>query len=163
MTVEKIYWDSDCFLGHFQAEAGKAEKCDGVLQRAERGEVLIVTSALTLAEVLWMRGGPRLPIAKAELVQKFFRRSYIRVYNVTRKISESAQLIVWEGGIKPKDAIHVATAIDLGVTALETFDNGLIGKSGKVGEPLLLIREPQSAAQGRLNLARSPEDTARPV
>jgi predicted nucleic acid-binding protein len=53
MSLEKIYWDSNCFLGHFQAEAGKAEKCDGVIQRAERGDVLIVTSALTLAEVLW--------------------------------------------------------------------------------------------------------------
>ena len=57
MSVETIYWDSDCFLGHFKAEDGKAEKCDGVIQRAERGEALIVTSAFTLAEVLWMRGG----------------------------------------------------------------------------------------------------------
>ncbi len=153
MTVEKIYWDSDCFLGHFYAEAGKAEKCDGVLQRAERGEVLIVTSALTLAEVLWMRGGPRLSKDKAELVQKFFRRSYIRVYNVSRKTSESAQILVWDNSIKPKDAIHVATAIHLGADALETFDKSLIRKSGTVGKPLLLIREPEAAMQGRFDLA----------
>lgn len=153
MSVEKIYWDSDCFLGHFRAEPGKAEKCDGVLQRAQRGEVLIVTSALTLAEVLWMRGGPRLAADKALIVRKFFRRTFIRVYNVSRKISESAQVLVWDHDIKPKDAIHVATAIHLNVNALETFDNGLIGKSGSVGDPLLLIREPQAAAQGRLPLA----------
>ncbi|NOZ32818.1 MAG: type II toxin-antitoxin system VapC family toxin [Alphaproteobacteria bacterium] len=160
MTVEKIYWDSDCFLGHFQAEDGKAQKCDGVLQKARRGEVLIVTSALTLAEVLWMRGGPRLPKEKAELVQKFFRRSYIRVYNVTRKISEVAQILVWDNGIKPKDAIHVATAVHLGADALETFDRILIAKSGTIGKPLLLIREPQAADQGRLDLAGSTNDPA---
>lgn len=159
MTVEKIYWDSDCFLGHFQAEEGKAEKCDGVLQRAERGDVLIVTSALTLAEVLWMRGGPKLPKDKAELVQKFFRRSYIRVYNVTRKIAESAQGHVWDNGIKPKDAIHVATAVHLKADALETFDHHLISKSGTVGNPLLLIREPQSAEQGRLDLVKPKDPT----
>lgn len=153
MSVEKIYWDSDCFLGHFKADDGKAEKCDGVLQRAERGEVLIVTSALTLAEVLWMRGGPRLSEDKALIVRKFFRKTFIRVYNVSRKISESAQDLVWDHDIKPKDAIHVATALHLGVDALETFDGGLIGKSGTVGDPLLLIREPQAAAQGRFNLA----------
>jgi len=153
MTVEKIYWDSDCFLGHFKAEDGKAEQCDGVLQRAERGEVLIVTSALTLAEVLWMRGAPRLPKEKAELVQKFFRRSYIRVYNVTRKISEAAQVHVWDNDIKPKDAIHVATAVHLGADALETFDKQLIKKSGTAGKSLLLIREPQAATQGRFDLA----------
>ncbi len=157
MTVEKIYWDSACFLSHFHAEVGQVEKCDGVLQRAERGEVLIVTSALTLAEVLWMRGEPRLQKEKAELVQKFFRRSYIRVYNVSRKLAEAAQIIVWDNRIKPKDAIHVATAIHLGADALETFDAKLIGRSGQVGNPLLLIREPQPAAQGRLPLAGSAE------
>ena len=150
MTIEKIYWDTDCFLGHFQAEVGKAEKCDGVLERAERGDVLIVTSALTIAEVLWMRGGPRLPKDKADIVQKFFRRSYIRVVNVSRKVAMAAQVHVWEDGIKPKDAIHVATAVAFGANALETFDSGLIGKSGKVGVPLLLIREPQAAAQARM-------------
>ena len=70
--MEKIYWDSDCFLGHFQDEKGKVEKCDGVLQRADRGDVIIVTSALTIAEVLWMRGAPRITKDKAEIVQKFF-------------------------------------------------------------------------------------------
>jgi predicted nucleic acid-binding protein len=152
MTIEKIYWDTDCFLGHLQGEVGKAEKCDGVLERAERGDVLIVTSALTIAEVLWMRGGPRLPKDKAEIVQKFFRKSYIRVVNVSRKVAMAAQMHVWEDDIKPKDAIHVATAVAFGVNALETFDAGLIGKSGKVGAPLLLIREPQAAAQARMPL-----------
>ncbi len=151
MTVERIYWDSDCFLGWFNDETGKAEKCDGVIQRAERGEVLIVTSTLTLAEVLWMRGEKKLSPDNAEKVQKFFRRSYIRLYNVTRKVAESAQNLVWDNSIKPKDAIHVATALHLGVEALETFDHGLIKKSGKVGDPLLKIREPEAAKQGRMD------------
>lgn len=159
MTVERIYWDSACFLSHFHAEVGQTEKCDGVLQRAERGEVIIVTSALTLAEVLWMRGEPRLQKEKAELVQRFFRRSYIRVYNVSRKLAEAAQTLVWDNGIKPKDAIHVATAIHLSADALETFDGKLIGKSGTVGAPLLPIREPQAAAQGRFALAGSAEES----
>lgn len=130
-----------------------------MIERAERGEVLIITSALTLAEVLWLRGGPRIPEEKARLVQRFFRRSYIRVYNVTRKLSEAAQGLVWQHDIKPKDATHVATAIHLKADALETFDGNLIGKSGTVGDPLLLIREPQAARQGRMFLAQ-PEPTS---
>lgn len=99
-----------------------------------------------------MRGGPRIPKEKADIVQKFFRRSYIRVVNVSRKVATSAQTHVWEDDIRPKDAIHVATALAFGVDAFETFDSGLIGKSGKVGMPLLLIREPQAAEQARMNL-----------
>lgn len=156
MTVEKIYWDSDCFLAHLKGDREKAEQCDGVIQRGERGEVIIVTSALTLAEVLWVRSGPRIPTEKAQIVRKFFRRSFIRIHNVTRKISELAQDLVWEHSIKPKDAIHVATAIHIGVDAFETFDKKLVKKSGTVGKPLLLIREPEAAAQGRLHLPSPP-------
>jgi predicted nucleic acid-binding protein len=52
--------------------------------------------------------------------------------------------------IKPKDAIHVATAIDAKTPVLETFDDGLLGKSGKVGTPPLVIRKPIPPRQGKL-------------
>jgi predicted nucleic acid-binding protein len=155
MTIEKVYWDSNCFLSYLKAEIGKVDQCEGIIERAERGDVLIVTSALTIAEVLWMREGPRLAKDKATMVQKFFRKSYIRVVNVNRKISEAAQIHVWDSDIRPKDAIHVATAISFSCDALETFDKALIAKSGKVGTPLLLIREPQAAAQLRMTLQPS--------
>src|SRR5271163_2430051 len=150
MAVELIYWDSDAFLAWLQAEQGKTELCAGTLRRANQGEVLILTSALTIAEVLWMRGAPMIPQEKAEIVRKFFRRSYIRVRNVTRAISESAQDLVWNYSVKPKDAIHIATALDASVSALETFDEGLLGKSGTIGNPILLIRKPIAPAQGGL-------------
>src|SRR5690349_10565859 len=111
MTIELIYWDSDAFLGWLQEEPGKVELCRGTLERAKAGEVLIITSALTLAEVLWQKHSPMIPKSKAEILRKFFRRTHFRVWNVSRKISESAQDLVWSHGIKPKDAIHVATTI----------------------------------------------------
>jgi predicted nucleic acid-binding protein len=150
MAVELVYWDSDAFLGWLQAEPGKADLCAGTLRRADLGEVLILTSALTIAEVLWMRGAPMIPQDKADIVRKFFRRSYIRVRNVTRVIAESAQDLVWNNSIRPKDAIHVATALDAAVFALETFDEGLLNKSATIGNPPLLIRKPLPPAQGGL-------------
>lgn len=150
MPVELIYWDSDAFLGWLQAEPGKSELCAGTLKRADQGEVLIFTSALTIAEVLWMRGAPMIPKGKAEILRKFFRRSYFRIRNVTRKISEDAQDLVWTQNVRPKDAIHVATALDAHVAALETFDENLLGKTGTVGNPPLLIRKPMPPAQKEL-------------
>jgi predicted nucleic acid-binding protein len=150
MAAEIVYWDSDAFLGWLQAEQGKVEFCAGTLRRAELGEVVIFTSALTIAEVLWMRGAPVIPQEKADIVRRFFRRSNLRVRNVTRGIAESAQDLVWNHSIRPKDAIHVATALDAAAIALETFDEGLIGKSGQVGSPPLLIRKPLPPTQGTL-------------
>ena len=145
-----IYWDSDAFLGWLQSEAGKAELCEGTLLRADAGEVLIVTSTLTIAEVLWMKNAPPIPKDKADIVRKFFRRSSMRLRNVTRVVSESAQELVWDHGVKPKDAIHVATALEAKVQALETFDEGLLKKSGIIGAPPLLIRKPIAPAQKKL-------------
>jgi predicted nucleic acid-binding protein len=150
LPVELIYWDSDAFLGWLQSEPGKAELCEGTLLRADAGEVLIVTSTLTIAEVLWMRNAPPISKEKADIVRKFFRRSSMRLRNVTRVVSESAQELVWDHGVRPKDAIHIATAIEAKVHALETFDDGLLKKSGIIGAPPLLIRKPIAPAQKKL-------------
>ena len=77
-----------------------------------------------------MRGAPMVPQEKAAIVRKFFRRSYFRVRNVTRSIAESAQDLVWMQNIKPKDAFHVATALDARAVALETFDEESFKKIG---------------------------------
>ncbi|HVV63554.1 MAG TPA: type II toxin-antitoxin system VapC family toxin [Pseudolabrys sp.] len=150
MPAEIVYWDSDCFLALFQNEKGKVEHCEGTLERAEKGEVVIITSTLTLAEVLWLRDGPKLAKDKAEIIRKFFRRSYIRLRNVTRVTSESAQDLVWNEGVRPKDAIHVATALEAKADALETFDDGLLKKSRKIGEPAIEIRKPIPPRQSKL-------------
>jgi len=150
--LELIYWDTDAFLGWLQAEADKVELCKGTLDRAKGGEVVIVTSALTIAEVLWRRGGPRLPSDKADVLRKFFRHSYIRVRNVTRAIAESAQDVVWNHGVMPKDAIHIATAIDVKALIFETFDADLLKKSGLIASPSLTIRKPIPPKQTNLPL-----------
>ena len=96
MTVERIYWDSDAFLGWFQEEAGKVELCKGTIKRA--------------------------------------------------------QDVVWNNNIKPKDAIHVATAINLKIGVLETFDGHLLGQTGTIGSPSLVIRKPIAPKQADLGL-----------
>jgi hypothetical protein len=54
MAAELIYWDSATFLAYFQQEEGRVDLCRGTLERAEMGEVCIITSALTIAECLWL-------------------------------------------------------------------------------------------------------------
>jgi predicted nucleic acid-binding protein len=121
MTIELIYWDSDAFLSLFQEESGKVEYCQGTYERAKNGELVIVTSTLTLAEVLWMRGAPKITKDKAQILRRFFRHSYIRLHGVTRSVAELAQELVWDHSVRPKDAIHIATAFDRKIPVLETF------------------------------------------
>jgi predicted nucleic acid-binding protein len=120
------------------------------LDRAKGGEVVIFTSTLTIAEVLWMKNAPRVTLDKSAAVRKFFRHSYIRTRNVTRQIAETAQDLVWHQSIAPKDAIHVATALEANIPIFETFDDGLLKRSGKIGTSSLVIRKPIPPVQPRL-------------
>ena len=137
------YWDTNCFLGVLNEEQDKIGRCRAVLREAENGAVRIVTSALTLTEVLWPKGVPvPLPKHDAEKIHKFFRHEWIVVYDVDRTLAESARDVVWNHSVQPKDAIHVATALDAKVDQFDTFDGPLIRLSGKIGDPPLVIGEP---------------------
>lgn len=151
--VELRYWDANAFLAYFQEEKGRVDSCEAVLEDAEKGKILIVTSALTLSEVLALRGKSRLPPSpkmKAKVID-FFKNEYIAVQNVTREIAELSRDLVWDSGIKPKDAIHVASAIASDVSAFETYDRPLRNKGNKVTK--ITFREPPPRKQPTLPLA----------
>lgn len=145
MTREVRYWDSNAFLAYFQEEAGRVDSCEAILVDAEKGKILIVTCALTLAEVLALRGEPRIP-PTPEMKRKvvdFFKNEYVAVVNVSREIAELARDLVWDHGVKPKDAVHVASALVAEAPIFETFDRPLIRRSKNLGgTPPMVIREP---------------------
>lgn len=138
------YWDTVCFLGVLNEEQDKLSACRAVISAAERGNVRIVTSALTIAEVLWPKGRPLvLPREKAEVVQRFFQHEWIVVRDIDRVVAERARELVWDhDALRPKDALHVATALDATVEQFDTFDGDLIALSGQIGNPPLVIGNP---------------------
>ena len=144
----------NCFLAYLRGESGRLELCRDVLREAERGNVRIVTSALTLAEVLNLRGHEPLPKQIRKTVTDFLKHDYIVVRNVTTRVAELARDLVWDQSVKPKDAIHVATDLDAKVPMLNTFDDGLKSKNGRIGSPALVIVEPQPPAQRDLDLPK---------
>lgn len=152
MAAESRYWDSDCFLGWLQAEPGKEDLCRAVLESAEEGKILIVTSALTLAEVLMLRGKSRIPAANREKVERFFRNNYIVIRNVTRRVAELGRSLVWEYHIAPKDALHLATAIDSKLTLMNTFDKQLLKRCSRHGNIMGVKIETPYVNEPKLNL-----------
>ncbi len=150
-------WDSDAILAWLQKEDGKWEKCDGVLQAAEKETVRIVVSSLAIAEVLMLPKHESIPKNNAQTVRDFFRRSFIIVRQLDRATAELAQELVWDYGIAPKDAVHVATALMGGVPNLDTFDKELISKSGNIAGRNLVIGHPDIPLQGSFVLGTSDE------
>jgi PIN domain nuclease of toxin-antitoxin system len=100
---------------------------------------------------LHLRGRVPLPKAVRRKVADFFKNEYILIRNVTRRVTEEERDLVWDHGIKPKDAIHVATALDARLALMNTFDEDLIKKSGQLGRPALLIGKPQPSVQSEFD------------
>lgn len=149
--AESRYWDSDCFLGWLLGEADKVDGCRQVLDAADEGRVRIFTSTLTIAEVLHLRGRPGIDANQRQAVQRFFDRRYIVPVPLMREVAELARDLHWEQNIAPKDAVHVASALSAGLELLNTFDRGLLDKTGlEVDGRGLAIEKP--AIEGELPL-----------
>jgi len=144
-----VYWDSDCFLGWLQDEEDKSAACEQVLIDADAGNATIITSALTIAEVLAVKGKKPIPKDRRNLVTAFFKRDYIEVLSITRRMAEAARELVWDAGIDPKDALHVATAISADLTEIHTFDVKLTESVNKFSSGKITASRPY-VAQGNL-------------
>ena len=121
-----------------------------VVQRCKRRDVLIMTSAVTLTEVL----SSRLPAGKANLLSGMLKR--VRVCGVDLKIARMAHDLRDWYAQKPDeydnktlsvpDAIHLATAILYRASEFHTFDAangnkslGLLPLNGNVAGHKLTI------------------------
>ncbi len=148
MTKDIVYWDANCFLGLLNNEKEKVKCCQGVMKKAEAGELVIVTSALTLIEVIKMKGQPRLTSTVEKTIRGFFENSFMSIQNVDRDVGIKARELMWKhGDLLPKDSIHVATAILRKVPKLHTFDGYLLSLDGKCGTSKLTICKPNLGYQ----------------
>jgi len=135
MPKSKVCWDSVVFSKVLNGGQGlSADEISGlseVVDLADRGQVLIVTSALIEIEVLGEIGDETIRARTAQL----FERANIVAVEPSRVIIARAGKIREQGrlygrNIKTPDAIFVATAIVHGAKTLHTFDGKLIALSG---------------------------------
>lgn len=143
MKPPKYYMDAGVFLALFNDEAERVKQCKQVLKAGERGEIQILTSSFTLVEVIHIKGREKLNKDKEEAISAFFENDYIVLVDVTRNLAESARQLIWQNpSLKPKDAIHAATAIFTEADELHTYDGDLLKLDQKIGNPPLNIQEP---------------------
>jgi predicted nucleic acid-binding protein len=140
---EKRYWDSCCFLGWLKDEPDKIDECRSILRSAEQGHIKIVTSAVTLTEVVRLKGSVRLAEEDEARIKAFFEHPYILIANLDRFVAEKARGLCWTfPALKPKDALHIASAIHTECPYLDTFDADVLGLNGKLSGVMLHIGRP---------------------
>lgn len=139
---ERVYWDTNCFLGWFQQESDKRAALGNLLDQAEAGELVIVTSMLTITECAGLPTVRRVDDATSRRMLAFFEQEYIALRSVERLIAERAHDLTRQLSIKHADAIHVATASVSSVRVLHTWDQGMLKHNGSAGIGVPIERPP---------------------
>jgi predicted nucleic acid-binding protein len=156
MTPKQVvYWDANCFLGYLKKEEDKIKQCAGVQELAEKNKLVIVTSAITLIEVVKLDNQIRLEEKSEKKIRDFFNNPYIDIHNVDREVGILARDLIWKHSISQRDAIHIATALRLKLKKMHTFDIELYNLSNKYGNPKLQISKPDIEHQ--LELFKPPK------
>lgn len=154
-SPNRVGWDACTWIAHIQRERilgadgktvveDRGAMCRPVLQAAERGVVEIVVSALCLVEVLARN---RTAGTDDQKVRDFFDNDYILLVNLDKQVGDFARRLMLGGyaGLKPPDAVHLATACVANVEVFHTFDDKLLvldGQIDKADGTRLVIRKP---------------------
>ena len=150
--VSRVYWDSCCFISLIQQESGRYEAVQNLYDEAEKGGLVIHTSALTLSEVCRVRcdegaGKPRNKLGEDgdAYLDRFFDNDFFQITEVSPTIGVLARTLYRRHPeIKiTNDAVHLATAVIENVEEMHTYDgNDLLKLSGLVmrldGNPLTI-------------------------
>ena len=110
---------------------------------------MVITSAFTLAEVIKKKGEPVLSESDERTIIRFFEQPYLAIHDVTRAIAERARPLSRLYGLRPADAVHLATALLANADFFETWNTKDFG--GIPSDDLAItIREPQWFGNFRL-------------
>ncbi|MCH7725344.1 MAG: type II toxin-antitoxin system VapC family toxin [Planctomycetes bacterium] len=147
---ERIYWDSCVFIDAIQHTPGRYETLKKIVKRAESGQIILVASTMCIAETVKLDQSTNTATQQAKTIREFFENDFISVKSVDRFIAEKAAEIARQHGLKPPDAIHVATALRWKCSVLHTYDGEqgdpkkMLAFNGKIGTPPLSIELPST-------------------
>lgn len=122
----RLYWDANCFIYLLDSSGEKyrdrRDIAKAILNDARLGDVKLITSTFSRAEVRKSSGHPTLTRTQHQEISEFFKHSFIEMRAVTRRIADLAAELGERYGLSPTDAVHLATAVEAGVQEFQSWD-----------------------------------------
>ena len=148
-----IYWDSCIFLDYIAGTLQWMPTLDSLLDRTSTvGDIVIVTSTLSIVEVAFAkteRDGRALDDAVVTAIDALWAdRSAVQLVEFDQRIAREARRLLRRSmemgrGLKPMDAVHLATASLMLVADCHTTDDRLQAWDNDLG---FRVRDPWTEA-----------------
>lgn len=130
----RIYWDSSVFLSYINGDPDRLPTIDALLAQASESKVHIVSSVISIAEVVFAAEEQEQRELDPQVVERIesilYDRSVVTLVEVTPTIARNARDIQRDGkfagrSVKPMDALHLATAtsLDPPPSEIHTYDS----------------------------------------
>jgi len=132
---KKYYWDSCVFLSAINKNTDRVGIIENILDDCERGKIEIYTSLLSIVEVAFAQGEKDAAVLDKETLNKIDKLwhppSPIKLIEVHEFVIWAARDLLRKSlednrGLKPADAIHIATANRLPIDIIHTYDDKLM-------------------------------------
>jgi predicted nucleic acid-binding protein len=152
--TDLVYWDSCVFIDRIQITPGRIEALREMTDRAERGELAIATSWLSLCEVAKVRGTD-VHAEQERMIVEFFDNEYIIPVQVDEFVAARTRDVIRRAQTRlpAHDAVHIASALVIGAPVLYTYDTDhMLPHHGFDG---LRIEEPRPVT-GQLTIDDAP-------
>ena len=149
-------WDTSVIVDFLEGTQRSQPHVPLIVEEATRGDTQIMVSAFAEVEVVKINGV--FTGEQEEMIKEFFSRPYVlraqvdaRVAAIARQITRATSLASDMQTVKPKDAVHVATAIRWEVPVVECYDGPLTRTltAHPSLAPGLIVREPLYEGQTR--------------
>ena len=156
MPSRRVYWDACCFLSYLEGDEDRLPILTALFESAQRGEIRIMTSVVSLTEVAYRsseKDAHQLDNNVEEQIDALFADPAVTLIEYHEGIARRARQLIREAkfsvneerALKPMDAIHLASALSIGVDAVHTYDDKWTGYAEMLG---ILIGPPEGVTLG---------------
>ncbi len=125
--MSRIYWDTMLFIYWLEGHPVFAKRVDEIHRRMEERHDQLITGAFTLGEVL---AGPYRKAAaeRVDDVRRLLRNVVAEIIPFTIETADRYAQIRGTLHVSPADAIHLASAAQVGTDLFLTNDRQLLGR-----------------------------------
>jgi predicted nucleic acid-binding protein len=126
------YLDSSVYIAAIRGEVGRADVAKHILEDAEAGKLQVVGSTFVIAEVIRAKNQPPLSQEDEQIVDQYVMRESMIWVELDVSLALEARRIARAHGLKPADAVHLASAIKGEADVLFRWDDRFIKDGGTI-------------------------------